>query len=422
MDYLEIKGILLNENEIIDKLSSDSYSKCPTPTQTPTNEEDTNFEEMESILNEPQPINVSKISKSTYSQITSKPKSKPKNRQIHDISQKVSSQKISMPKEEENYRDKFNQNQEEKYLKKKENFEENEIININQNQFENQFENENQNENEILMENEIVNQIQNEIVNQIQNEIENQIGNENENEIQNENEIVNQIQNEIEKQKKKKKKKKKKKNQNENENENEKEEEKKNSHSTRRRISTRSEKEYLRQFFIMNQKPNAEEIDEIVREIGWDKKRVVRWFANQNSRTPKQTLMKFQEIEIGRLQRDLSESRQQMIYRTNTHLTFLEWVGHSIHTLRMYNEQLAEILGLANPQQNTHVNPGVKDIAANTSALLEEFDRQLNDELSHTQSFFESVHFEQENEQTDNSNHFPKRARKTRKNSRKINF
>ncbi|KAJ5067416.1 ceramide synthase 3a-related [Anaeramoeba ignava] len=100
--------------------------------------------------------------------------------------------------------------------------------------------------------------------------------------------------------------------------------------ATQRRMPTKQEKNFLKQFFVKNQNPTQKELESLAEHLKWDKKRVSRWFSNQKSRTPKETILRMQEKKINKQQKQLSLLENQLQEQEKSQTKLLQMVLEKI--------------------------------------------------------------------------------------------
>ncbi|KAJ5074226.1 zinc finger protein [Anaeramoeba ignava] len=139
---------------------------------------------------------------------------------------------------------------------------------------------------------------------------------------------------------------------------------------SKRRIPTKTEKQILKQLFISNQNPSPSEITEISQKIGWERRRVTRWFSNQKSRIPKGTLLQIEDKNISDLESLLEQHKQLFLKRTSDQLQSTEKVLEFFQAFNLNFNKFAQTFNSLYDQNRKNFEENKQDSEKNNNEKI----------------------------------------------------
>ncbi|KAJ6233354.1 b3 domain-containing protein [Anaeramoeba flamelloides] len=164
-----------------------------------------------------------------------------------------------------------------------------------------------------------------------------------------------------------------------------------------RRKTTQEEKQYLREKFIENSKPSPKEMQDICNYLQWDIRRLNRWFGNQRSRTPKDSLLLLEKKETEKMNKTLMKLKNNGARQYERRTAFLK---HLDETTKRMGEHAFHLEKLEKENLNLRENKiaAIEDLQKRVKWIQENISAQIRNE----DSYFADVSVDdEENDQDD---------------------
>ncbi|KAJ3442877.1 hypothetical protein M0812_12629 [Anaeramoeba flamelloides] len=153
-----------------------------------------------------------------------------------------------------------------------------------------------------------------------------------------------------------------------------------------KRRTTKKEQEYLRAKFVENSKMSGDQLHDIARVLGWEVKRVSRWFTNQRTRTPKDSLLLIEKKQKQKTQNVVKTLQINSMTNSNRNMKFLRWVGEVSNSM---SQDIAMISRLDENKHQDHKNriASIKHL----QSLIQQTQHQIINQRRREDRFFESI-------------------------------
>ncbi|KAJ6225979.1 hypothetical protein M0813_00944 [Anaeramoeba flamelloides] len=163
-----------------------------------------------------------------------------------------------------------------------------------------------------------------------------------------------------------------------------------------RRRTTKKEKEYLRSKFVENSKMSVDQLQEIAKVLGWGVKRVARWFTNQRTRTPKDSLLLIEKKQKFKTQNVVKSAQMSSMTNSSRNMKFLRWAGDISNSM---SHDIARISRIDTNKPNDHKNrlASIKHL----QSLIHQIQQQIIRQRRREDRFIQSISIDDDDDDDD---------------------
>ncbi|KAJ6234518.1 short stature homeobox protein [Anaeramoeba flamelloides] len=163
-----------------------------------------------------------------------------------------------------------------------------------------------------------------------------------------------------------------------------------------RRRTTKKELEYLRAKFVENSKMSVDQLHDIARVLGWDIKRVSRWFTNQRTRTPKDSLLLIERKQKQKTQNLVKTLQINSMTNSNRNMKFLRWVGEVSNLMIQDIARISRLDGNKLKDRENRIT-SIKHL----QSLIQQTQQQIVNQRRREDRLFESISLYDDDEDDD---------------------